>query len=457
MTSQTAFLPPHPKRHKSDLGSFSLLMSARHDLLSFWSEDSFRFQFMHRKIFNRTICIANTPELVKEVFITKKDIYDRKSPQMRKALEPVIGDGLFISDGEIWKQRRQLQHGLFTSQHVTRYTEVMTATSQEMVEQWASLPAGSEVSVLAEMGKLTSEVIARTLFGQSLGDDTATAVITTFADFQRAIEQIQFSNFLGLPPWMPFTGVNMGMARKSAKKLHGIVDGVIASSLKERPKGTLLDGLLSANEASGGEAISLEGIRNELIVLFMAGHETTANALSWVWYLLSQSPEVEAKLHAELDSVLNGRLPTYDDYEKLEYTRAVFEETMRLYPPVPILSREAGEDDMIRGKAIPKGSLMLVVPWLLHRHQAYWDNPDHFIPERFLAPNKRPDKFVYLPFSVGPRTCIGKMFGMVEAVMVIATLAQRFRLTLPQGTEVKHECRLTLRPLGGLPMKLEAR
>lgn len=453
----TAFVPPHPIRHKNDLGAFAVLWNARRDLLSFWSEDSFRYQFMHRRILNRTICVANTPELVKEVFVTKKHIYESKSPQMRKALEPLLGDGLFISDGELWKNRRLLQNGLFDTRHIMHYTNVMASTSVEMAEQWDSLPTGSEISALSEMGRLTSEIIARTLFGKELGSNRASAVINAFADYQRAIEQIHLSNFLGLPDWLPLGGLKMGAARKAASTIHIIVDDIIEKASKDREEGTLLADLLAANESSKGDTISLEGIRNELIVLFMAGHETTANSLAWVWYLISQSPAVEAKLHAELDHVLGGRTPTYEDYGKLVYTRAIFEETMRMYPPVPILSREAMEDDVIRRRDIPKGSLMLVVPWLLHRHRDYWDSPDHFIPERFLDVNNRPDKFLYLPFSVGPRVCIGKMFGLVEAVLAIAILAQRFRLTLPQGTEVVHECRLTLRPRGKLLMKLERR
>ena len=455
MTS--AFVPPYPKRHKNDLGSIATLLSARKDLLAFWSEDSFRFQFMRRKIFNRTICIANTPELVKHVFVTQKDNYESKSPQMRKALEPLLGDGLFISHGELWKNRRLLQNGLFDNSHIIHYSNIMTATAAEMAEEWAALPPGSEVSALAAMGTLTSEIIARALFGKELGSEKAGAVIGAFAEYQAAIEQIHVSNFLGLPEWLPIGKLNMGAARRAGHKIHAIVDDIIGNAVDNPPQGTLLADLLAANESGKREVISLEGIRNELIVLFMAGHETTANALSWVWYLLSQSPDVEAKLHAELDHVLNGRLPTYDDYSALTYTRAIFEETMRLYPPVPILSREAKEDDIIRKRKVPAGSLMLVVPWLLHRHRDYWDKPDHFIPERFLDVNNRPDKFLYLPFSVGPRVCIAKMFGMVESVLVIATLAQRFRLTLPQGTDVVHECRLTLRPRGALNMKLEPR
>ncbi|HPE59071.1 MAG TPA: cytochrome P450 [Thiolinea sp.] len=448
------FIPPYPKRHKSDLGVLATLLSARRDLLSFWSEDSFRFQFMRRRMFNRSIFVANTPELVKYVFVTRKDNYESKSPQMRKALEPLLGDGLFISDGELWKNRRQLQNGLFDNAHIRTYSRIMSETAAEMAEHWASLPEGSTIGVLEEMGRLTSEIIARALFGTQLGTDNASAVISAFAEYQAAIEQIHVSNFLGLPEWLRVGGLNMGRARKAATRIHTIVDRIIDQAARNPRENTLLSELLAANESGRREAISRDGIRNELIVLFMAGHETTANALSWLWYLLSQSPEAEAKLHAELDRVLNGRVPDIDDVPALPYTRAVFEEAMRLYPPVPILSRQAREDDMIRRRPVPAGSLMLVVPWLLHRHRLYWDNPDAFVPERFLDPNVRPDKFLYLPFSVGPRVCLGKMFGLVESILAVATLARRFRLVLPAGAVVTHECRLTLRPRGGLPMQL---
>ena len=154
---------------------------------------------------------------------------------------------------------------------------------------------------------------------------------------------------------------------------------------------------------------------------------------------------------------MGGKTPTMADVEKLKYTRAILDETMRLYPPVPILSREALAEDTIRGKKVPAGSIMLIVPWLIQRHKKYWDKPDHFIPERFMPGSPSPIKFTYIPFSAGPRVCLGKNFGIVESVLSIAMLAQRFRLSMPQGTKIEHECRLTLRPKGRLPMKLVIR
>jgi cytochrome P450 len=190
----------------------------------------------------------------------------------------------------------------------------------------------------------------------------------------------------------------------------------------------------------------------------MAGHETTANSLAWTWYLLSQTPEVEARLHHELDTVLAGRTPTLDDVAKLPYTRAVFEEALRLYPPVPLLAREVMADEVIRGRPVKAGSILMVVPWLLHRHQRIWKKPDHFEPERFLPGSAdKPPKGAYVPFSIGPRICAGAAFGLTEAILCLATLAQRFQLRLPAGSAVEPVCRLTLRPGKRLPMTVHPR
>src|SRR6516165_8034113 len=211
--------------------------------------------------------------------------------------------------------------------------------------------------------------------------------------------------------------------------------------------------LLEARDPETGEPLDNSALRNEAAVIFMAGHETTANSLAWTWYLLSQAPEIEDRLHAELAQVLRGRLPSLDDIPKLVYTRAVFEEAIRLYPPVPVLARQALHDERIRGRQIAAGSLILVVPWLLHRHRKYWEKPDHFMPERFLPGNaENLVRHAYLPFSTGPRICAGAAFGLTEAILAIATLAQRVRLRLATDAVVEPTCRLTLRPGYTLPM-----
>ncbi len=452
------FIPPFPKRHQVNISPFQALYYAQNDLLSIWDEESFTVEFMHRKILKQNVFIANSPDTVRYVFVENKDNYERKSPQMRRALEPLLGDGLFISDGETWSGRRKIQTPLFDSAHIKMFTDTMISTIAEISDEWAAKSDDVELDVHPEMGKLTAEIISRTLFGEKLGSENSSAVVEAFAQYQSVVKQTNLTNFLGFPDWLPNLNAKMGKGRRAAKIIHDAVDNIIAKAEEGGHEGTLVAEFLNANRGeSGVDLMTKKQIRNELIVLFMAGHETTANVLSWAWYLISQAPDVEAKLQNELVQVLGGRIPCMADVENLKYTRAILDETMRLYPPVPILSREAKSEDIIRGKKVPAGSIMLIVPWLIQRHKKYWDKPDHFIPERFMPDASKPIKFTYIPFSAGPRVCLGKNFGIVESVLSIAMLAQRFRLSMPLNTQVEHECRLTLRPKGRLPMKLNLR
>lgn len=454
----TDFIPPYPPRHPKALGLVDILTHARRDLLSIWSEDAFKMQLMKFKVVNRQVFIANCPELVRYVFLENHANYEKKSPLMRKALEPLLGNGLFISDGATWQKHRAIETPLFSIEQTARYAEVMAQATEERAQRWAQLAPGSTLPALAEMGQLTAEIICRALFGNQLGADNAAQVIASFAAYQAAIEQMDFSTFLGLPSWLPTFRLGKP-AKAAAQRIHAIVDEVIAQGIKSDNKNTLLAHFLQRlGSTDAEEAMSSLQIRNELIVLFMAGHETTANTLAWAWYLVSQCPEVERRLHEEVDAVLGQGPASFDSFAKLVYTRAIIEETLRLYPPVPILSREATGPDLIRKREVPPGSIMLVVPWLLHRHKLYWDQPDHFIPERFLPEaTAKIDRFAYVPFSVGPRVCVAKFFGTVEATLCLAILARRFRLSTSPSQQVTHECRLTLRPKDNLPMRIHPR
>jgi len=454
----TAFIPPYPKRHKKEINPFQALYYARKDLLSMWDEQAFTGEFMSQKILKQHVFIANSPDIIRYVMVENKNNYERKSPQMKRALEPLLGDGLFISDGKTWASRRRIQTPMFDNAHIQMYSKTMVSTITEMADNWEARGNGATIEAHTEMAKLAAEIIARTLFGEKLGAENSEAVVNAFADYQSVVKQMALSNFLGLPDWMPNVNAKIGKAKIAGQTIHNAVDAIIALAEKGGHEGTMVAELLKANKMESGEDLmSREQIRNEIIVLFMAGHETTANVLAWTWYLLSQAPDVEQKLQQELEEVLGDRVPEYADVENLKYTRAILDETMRLYPPVPILSRQALKEDKIRDKKIPAGSLMLIVPWLIQRHKKFWKNPDAFMPERFMPGAENPLKFTYLPFSAGPRVCIAKSFGITESVLAIAIVAQKFRLTLPKNAEVKHECRLTLRPKGKLPMTLEIR
>jgi cytochrome P450 len=454
----TDFVPPYPSRPARPLPMLGLLRGLTQNFLAVWPEIAFDYEFFSTRLLSRQVFICNSPDTVSYAFIANNAHFERKSPQMRHALKPLLGDGLFVSDGDVWKRRRRIVAPIVHVSRLPLFAPIMVDTAAELVERWTHLPEAAPVDILSEMAELTAEIICRTIFGRRLGADHAQEVVRSFSEYQRKIGQTDFASLLGLPDWLP--RLYGGSIRRATERIHRILDGIIAS-YRARPRdseSSVIGMLLDARDQETGEPLDAEALRNEAAVIFMAGHETTANSLAWTWYLLSQAPEAEARLHAELDRVLGGRTPTLEDVGKLVYTRAVFEEALRLYPPVPILARQALQDEVIRGRTIKAGSILMVVPWLLHRHKRLWDKPDHFIPERFLPGNAagRP-KGAYVPFSIGPRICAGAAFGLTEGILCLATVAQRFRLRLVPGTVVAPVCRLTLRPGKRLPMTVHPR
>ncbi len=304
----SVFIPPFPKRHEKGISPFKSLYYAHNDLLSMWEEDSFEQEFMSQKILSKHVFVANSPDIIRYVLVENKDNYERKSPQIKRALEPLLGDGLFISDGKTWSTRRKIQTPLFDSSHIQMYSKAMVSTIVEMTENWQTREDGKSIEVHTEMAKLAAEMISRVLFGEKLGAANSAEVVGAFADYQSVVKQTALSSFLGLPDWLPNINAKIGKARAATKTIHNAVDKIISIAEKENHKDTMVAELIKANKSENGmDLMTRKQIRNELIVFFLAGHETTANVLAWTWYLLSQSPDVEKKLHQELDEVLGGK------------------------------------------------------------------------------------------------------------------------------------------------------
>lgn len=450
------YVPPYPFRHEVSPPVWTLIGMAKKNFLSIWSVRDFQGRLRSVKVFSRELTVCNRPDVVRQAFQSNHAALQRKSPQMRHALQPLLGDGLFVSDGATWAERRKLVAPIIHGSRVPGFSPIMVDTIEEKRAEWASKPKGSEVDVLAEMAHLTAEIISRTIFGRQLGKDYASEVVRGFSEYQKHIDQVDLYAIFGLPDWFP--RFRRKAVKQAKTRILEVLDEIIDSyhARKDAGEVSVIGGLLEARD-DNGNPMSREAIRNEAAVIFMAGHETTANTLAWTWFLLSQSPRVLAKLHAEIDAVLGERTPGFKDIASLPYAKAVIEETLRLYPPVPILAREATEKTEISGKQIAKGSLVLVVPWLMHRNPVLWDLPDSFRPERFLDDSMKPNKYGYVPFSIGPRICPGLQFGMTESILSLVILARQFDLRLKAGTDVQPVCRLTLRPGETLPMTLEPR
>lgn len=452
------FVPPFPKRPREPLSALATLRAARRNLLTAFDEKCFEYRFFSTRVLNRRLFVCNSPETVAQAFIALHDNFERKTPQMRHALTPLLGDGLFISDGETWKQRRRIVVPIVHVSRLSLFAPIMVEAAAETAERWLQQPPTEPIDALREMAKLTAEIICRAVFGPRLGSEHAEIIVSSFTAYQRLVNQLDIVYLLGLPDWLP--RFHSRPIYRAARRIHDILDQIIRECGDERASGeaSMIRLLLDARDPETGDRLDRAALRNEAAVIFMAGHETTANSLAWAWFLLSQAPAAEARLHRELADVLGGRAPSLEDVPQLVFTRAVFDEAIRLYPPVPVLGRQAMRNETIRNHAIPAGSLVTVVPWLLHRHRALWDRPDHFIPERFLPENAGTrQRYSYVPFSVGPRVCAGQAFGATEAVLCLATLAQRTRLRLAPGAVVEPVCRLTLRPGDRLPMLVERR
>jgi cytochrome P450 len=451
------FVPPYPKRHARMPRLPELLRLLRRSFLDIWTEAAFERDMLRARVLLRDVVICNSPATVQEAFVEHAADYERKSPQMRHALKPLLGDGLFISDGPLWRERRKVVAPVTHVSRLAELTPPITEAAAERAALWRKQDPAQPIDMLAEMGHLTAEIICRTIFGPRLGGEAAASVVQAFAEYQRVVGQTDVLSLLGVPDWVPRW--QPPSVRRASRRIAAVLDGLIDRVLSPEGKGeaSLIRAMAEGVNPATGKAMDREAFRNEAAVLFMAGHETTANTLAWVWYLLSQSPHAARRVQAEADAL--GRPATFADLPRLAYTRAVVEETLRLYPPVPLLAREAARDGELGGKKVRKGSLVIAVPWLLHRHRKLWRQPDAFIPERFLPGGESASKprYTWIPFAIGPRVCTGAAFGLTEAVLCLATLAADLAPRLAAGAVVHPVCRLTLRPGETLPMHLDRR
>jgi cytochrome P450 len=391
--------------------------------------------------------LVQTVEGVHRVLVENARAY-HKSPNYR-GLKLVLGNGLITSEGEFWKRQRKLAQPAFHRERLALLAGAMARDTADLLARWET--EGEGVFDLHDaMMKLTLRIVGHTLFSTDVQDDGALGRAFTVA-LERANEEA--TTILHLPVWVP-TPRNRRF-REALAVLDGLVQRIIAER-RRTPEGArprdLLSMLLEARD-DDGVGMSDAQLRDEVLSLVGAGHETTANALTWTFLLLAEHPDVARRVCEEARSALGERLPTMDDLPRLALARRVVEESMRLYPPVWVLERVAVEDDVVCGMRVPRGTLLGVSPWCLHRDPRYWPDPARFDPERFTpeAVASRP-RYAYLPFGAGPRVCIGNNFAMMEAQLLLAMIARRHHFERAPWHRVTLEPSVTLRPRGGLPM-----
>jgi len=389
------------------------------------------------------------PDHIKHVLQDNNQNYGRSI--FMKMLKPALGDGLLTSEGDFWRRQRRLAQPVFHRQRIAAFATIMTEAAESMLQRWHPVAvSGQPLEIMAEMSNLTLGITGKALFSSDISPDEMMSAQKGFLEHFNH----RFKHFFTVPERIP-TPRNHRFW-KVVRTMDKVAYGIIAERRHSgQDKGDLLSMLLCARDEETGEGMNDKQLRDEVTTFLGAGSETTAVTLAWTWYLLSTHPEVDRKLRAELAEVLSGCTPTAEDLPNLKYTKMVIEEALRLYPPAWGMSRHALGDDKVGGYHIPANSVVVLSPYVTHRLPAFWENPEGFDPERFTPERSagRP-RYAYFPFGGGPRQCIGNEFALMEAQLVVATVAQKYHLYLVPGHPVVPYPIFTLRPRHGVLMSL---
>ena len=397
----------------------------------------------------RRVFLASGPDLIEQVLVTDAKHYIKHFGA--RAFKPVLGNGLVTSEGAFWHRQRKLIQPAFLKIRVQSYAPIMAELTDQMLDSWFP---GKSVQIDYEFEALTSKIALKTLFDLEDSGDRQRFSGTLKLAFE--LMNVRLRRIFKLPLWVP-TPANLRL-QGAVGELDRTVEGFIASGRSRRDIGDdLLSRLLVAQHEDGTRMSDLQ-LRDEAMTLYLAGHETTALTLAWSWYLLSQNPNVENELVSEWQHVLAGATPTADQLHRLPYTAAVIAESMRLYPPVYVIGREATDDLELGGYRVKRGYTVLMSQWVSHRDPRYFPEPEEFRPERWengLA--KRIPKFAYYPFGGGQRLCVGSSFALMEAAIILAAVGQRYRFTLDPDAVIGIKPQITLLPANGIPATLERR
>jgi cytochrome P450 len=439
--------PPGPARHwlfgnLKEFGSDQLAAMTR------WAREY--GDVVSARFGPRQVVFINHPDLVEEVLVTqnRKFIKHYRLRQTRRTL----GHGLLTSEGEFWRGQRKLAQPAFHRDRIAAYARLMVDCTERMLGSWHD---GQVRDVQADMMRLTLEIVAKTLFDAEIGGDTAEASAAMEILMRAFIART--GSLISPPHWIP-TPLNLRVER-AIRRLEQILMAIIAGRRASgEDRGDLLSMLLQAQDEESGRRMSDRQLRDEVMTLFLAGHETTANTMAWAWVLLARHPDALARLQAELDLVLGNRLPTVADLPALKYAESVVNETLRVYPTVWVIGREAIEPVELGGYLIARGTTVFMPQWVIHRDSRWFDDPESFRPERWAdGMSQRIPRYAYFPFGGGPRICIGNNFALMEATLILATIARQFRLELAPDATIAPLATITLRPAHGVKVVLTKR
>jgi cytochrome P450 len=419
-------VPPSPPRASDDMTAFGRMAAMRVSPIGTWGQRAYEEDIIQGRFFGRSSFILNTPDAIRHVLVDNYENYTR-TPAGIRVLRPVLGEGLLIAEGRAWKHQRRTLAPAFTPRAVASLVPHMVAVTDETIAKLKGV-SGGPVDLREVMQRMTLEIAGRTMF--SFGMERHGAALRDFVmEYGERLARPHFLDLLLPLGWPSPQDFSRARFRKRWTRFVAMLmaERRAAGKNEGAPPRDLFDLMGAARDPETGEAFSDEQLGDQVATMILAGHETTATALFWSLYLLALDPVTQDQLAAEVQGLtVNGAL----DIERLKFTRAVVDETMRLYPPAFLIARAAAAPDTIAGRPVKNKDVILIAPWILHRHEKLWRDPNAFIPSRFMPPSPPPDRFAYLPFGVGARVCIGAHFALVEATLALAKVIGAFRVEL---------------------------
>ncbi|GAA6192366.1 cytochrome P450 [Phaeobacter sp. NW0010-22] len=448
-------LPPKPPARPDKVSLFRYLRLFRQDLLSAQPKRLYRaWMAEFRTPFFRSF-LVNQPDLVETVLKTRPDDFP-KSGRISEGLRPLLGNSVFLTNGETWKRQRRIIDPSFEGGRLRDTFPAMWEAAQACVTRLQG-QVGQEVEFEEVTSHAAADVIFRTLFSIPIEHEIAGQVFTRFRDYQRQQPLLNLAAFVPLPSWMP--RFHARQTKRAAKEIRGLIAQLTSTRMAEIEAGTAPDDLatkiMTTKDPQTGERFDTEEMIDQVAIFFLAGHETSASALAWTLYLMALYPEWQDRLAEEANALDQEG---FGVMSKLRLSRDVFREALRLYPPVPMMVREASCPEKFRDRAVPKGAQIVLSPWHLHRQERLWDNPDGFDPARWHTENgKTCQRTAYIPFSTGPRVCPGAGFAMVEGPLILSMILRRFRIERVAGKDPVPVAHLTVRAADGIWLRLVER
>ena len=451
------YRPPAPAPPSTRLSLAARWLKGRQCTISYLAAKSYDSKLGHVRLPGQDLYTVCEPGLVRRILIEQWERFP-KNRALARVLKPLLGEGVVISSGELWKMQRRMIDPAFEEVRLKDVFPLMLEAVDAMQHRLDGVADGSVITFDEETTHVTADIIFRTIFSVPLDEDDAARVFRAFMRYQQHAANAWFVGNAGLPS---FLSPSQYLANRSGRQVRGLLEPLVRRRFEAWHAGRrgdykdILASLLAARDPVTGHVFSLGELVDQVATLFLAGHETTAGALSWSVYLSAACPHVQERLHGEAATLMDKRAPQFSDLKKLKFTRDVFRESLRLYPPFAFIARTCAHAEQMRDKSVAAGSSVTVAPWLIHRHRTHWERPDVFDPDRFhSASGKQSLRQAYLPFSLGPRVCLGASFAMQEAALILSSLVRRYRFEVLPDDPPQPRGRLTTRSANGIRLRI---